>query len=933
MLVYAVTIFTGAFLLFQVQPLIGKYILPWFGGGPGVWTTCMLFFQVLLLGGYAYAHFSSRWFKPRRQAIVHLALLAGALALLPITPNDAWKPQGAGNPTLQILLLLAVSIGLPYFVLSATGPLVQQWFSSVKPGVSPYRLYALSNVGSLLALVSYPFYFETHFTRHTQAGLWAWGLAVYAVACGFCAVRVWKTERNLREAGVRSQESRDANDGSGNETDRTESSRFPDASRITHHASSTPSLQQSITPPVSALDRALWLLLPGCASVLLLATTNKICQDVAVIPFLWVLPLALYLLSFIICFDSPRWYKRLPFGLALGAALGGVCWVLFQQNQAIGGFVAALFVCCVVCHGELYRLKPDPRHLTGYYLMISAGGALGGLLVAVIAPLTFTDYFELQWGLLLCGVLFLVVCLRGVDSVGTRAKEPQRRDGRREDSEGEGAQNKHLSVTDSQVTESGLSLCPSRLCGLAELPLTASLRPGNMRHSPLTWLRWAVCGLWAVGVAALGVTLWVQAHRFANVTVSRLRNFYGVLTLSKHYTSEAHTPYFQLTHGRTEHGLQFLDPVRAAWPTAYYSEGSGVGRALSALQVGSRRIGLVGLGAGTLAAYGQAGDYLRFYEINPDVLQLANSPFTYLAHCQGKVDVVLGDARLSLEREPPQNFDLLVLDAFNSDAIPVHLLTEEAFTVYERHIKTNGIIAFHISNGHLNLEPVVLNLARRFNYEAAIIEHNPPRDQWWNQLSTWALLSRNGELINSSTIRESTRPAQADTGTVPLWTDDFASMFQIIRWGATPVVGAWPAEAAAEVATKLSGRGDFTGAIAHYRRALEIDPYLVEALNNLAWLLATCPEASMRNGAEAVQLAERACQITEYRRTIFVGTLGAAYAEAGRFPDAVTTAQKACELASIFKEEPLLAKNRELLEHYRAEQAYHEPGPTTDGHR
>jgi tetratricopeptide (TPR) repeat protein len=297
------------------------------------------------------------------------------------------------------------------------------------------------------------------------------------------------------------------------------------------------------------------------------------------------------------------------------------------------------------------------------------------------------------------------------------------------------------------------------------------------------------------------------------------------------------------------------------------------------------------------------------------------------------VDVVFGDARLSLEREPPQNFDLLVLDAFNSDAIPVHLVTEEAFVLYERHLKTNGIIAIHISSAHLNLEPVVLNLARRFNYEAAIIEYNPPRDQWWNQLSTWALLSRNGELINSPTIRENTRPAQADTGTVPLWTDDFASLFQIIRWGATPVVGARPAEAEAEVAAKLSGQGDFTGAIARYRRALEIDPYLVEALNNLAWLLATCPEASMRNGPEAVQLAERACQITEYRRTIFVGTLGAAYAEAGRFPEAVTTAQKAGEMAWIFKEEPLLVKNRELLELFQAWQPYHEAGPTTDGHR
>jgi spermidine synthase len=843
MLAYAVTIFTGAFLLFQVQPLIGKYILPWFGGGPGVWTTCMLFFQMLLLGGYAYAHYSTRWLRPRRQALLHLVLLAAALALLPITPSDAWKPRGAGNPTLQILALLAVSIGLPYFVLSATGPLVQHWFSRSKPGVSPYRLYALSNIGSLLALVSYPFYFETHFTRHTQAGLWAWGLVAYTMACGFCAVRIWKSKvqsPSSAECGVRSSE-----DGMQN-----------DSNDATLHAPRS-TLLASRSPLPAPLDRVLWLLLPACASVLLLATTNKICQDVAVIPFLWVLPLALYLLSFIICFDSPRWYKRLPFGLALAVALGVTCWVLFQQNQAIDAFVIGLFICCMVCHGELYRLKPDPQSLTGYYLMIAAGGALGGLFVAVIASLMFTDYFELHWGLLLCGLLFLVV--------GFRSARPSR----------------------------------------------------------FSWLRRAACGLWAAGVVALAFALWTQAHKAGNVRVSRERNFYGVLTVFKYNASDRQ--FLELMHGKTEHGLQFLDPVLAAWPTAYYNEGSGVGRALNALPAGKRRVGLIGLGAGTLAAYAQPGDYFHFYEINPDVLRLANSPFTYLSQCKGKVDVVLGDARLSLEREPPQQFDLLVLDAFSSDAIPVHLLTEQAFAVYERHIKTNGIIAFHISNGHLNLEPVVMNLARRFNYDWALVEYNPPRDQWWNQLSTWVLLSRNEELLNLPAIRECTRPAQVATGSVPLWTDDFASLFQIIRWRPAPVIEVRPAEAEVEVAAKLSGRGDFAGAIARYRRALEIDPNLIEALNNLAWLLATCPQASLRNGAEAVQLAEKACQITGYHRTVLVGTLGAAYAEAGRFPDAVATAQKACDLAAIFKEEQLVARNRELLQLYQAGQPYHEP--------
>ena len=370
--IYALTIFTGAFLLFQVQPLIGKYILPWFGGGPGVWTTCMLFFQVLLLGGYAYAHFTSRWLKPRAQAVVHLVLLAAALALLPITPSDSWKPHGGGNPTLQILALLAVSLGLPYFVLSATGPLIQQWFSRAKPGRSPYRLYALSNVGSLLALVSYPFFFETHFTRKTQAGLWAWGLVAYVLCCGFCAVRLWKSE-------VQSLKSKAAKSGSPEAESQA-------ANAPTRLAPRIPTLDSQ----PSTLNYLLWLLLPACASVLLLATTNKLCQDVAVIPFLWVLPLALYLLSFIICFDSPRWYVRFPFTLALIAALGGLCWALFNAGAtwpcpnnwrciAAGSSSAAW---CVT--GSFTGCKPDPRQLTGFYLMIAAGGALGGVFVAVV---------------------------------------------------------------------------------------------------------------------------------------------------------------------------------------------------------------------------------------------------------------------------------------------------------------------------------------------------------------------------------------------------------------------------------------------------------------------------------------------------------------------------------------------------------------------
>ncbi|MEI6779382.1 MAG: fused MFS/spermidine synthase [Verrucomicrobiota bacterium] len=761
MAAYALTIFTGAFLLFQVQPLIGKYILPWFGGGPGVWTTCMLFFQVLLLGGYAYAHFTSRWLKPRTQAIVHLVLLAAALVLLPITPNDAWKPHGGGNPTLQILALLAASLGLPYFVLSATGPLLQQWFSRAKPGVSPYRLYALSNAGSLLALLSYPFFFETHFTRKIQAGMWGCGLVVYVLCCGFCAVRLWKSEVQSPKSKVQSRE--------------------PEARDHGPSPTPTPTLNHQL----STLNQVLWLLLPACASVLLLATTNKLCQDVAVIPFLWVLPLALYLLSFIICFDSPRWYARYPFTLALIAALGGLCWALFDASEwslakQVAMYCGGLFVCCMVCHGELYRLKPDPRHLTGYYLMIAAGGALGGLFVAIAAPLWFTDYYELHWGLFLCGLLFLFVCMTA--RAGSSTWNEWR----------------WLAGTIALLVFGGLDWTLTWLVGHAKaIPRGGfiGIRVGMWMILVLMVVSWIVrkkfkrfqhwrvltCIWLSLGMIALGATLWTQAHGFGSERVYRSRNFYGVLTVNEYEKGDPLSHYFLLQHGRITHGLQFVDPNQATWPVSYYGPDSGIGLGVAALPAGHRRIGVVGLGTGTMAAFGRAGDYLRFYEINPQVQSVANSWFSYLPKCPGQVEVLLGDARLSMENEPPQHFDLLVLDAFSSDAIPVHLLTREAFEVYARHLNTNGIIAVHISNHYLNLQPVVVNLARHFGYKLASIDFEENDDEWWLYSSTWVLLSRSEQIINSPAIHNVASTVNTNSIKVPLWTDDFASLFQILR--------------------------------------------------------------------------------------------------------------------------------------------------------
>jgi tetratricopeptide (TPR) repeat protein len=520
----------------------------------------------------------------------------------------------------------------------------------------------------------------------------------------------------------------------------------------------------------------------------------------------------------------------------------------------------------MVCHGELYRLRPDPRHLTGFYLMIAAGGALGGLFVAVIAPLIFNDYYEFQGGLLLCGLLFLLVLVREWNS-------------------GNPEQRRWLW--------------------------------GNVRRQCAL----GCVGL-ATGLAGLGVEVWFQAHQPA----FRTRNFYGVLTILKlKFDDEgSNTHCLELLHGRIIHGLQFTDSVRAAWPTTYYSENSGVGLALHALPASNRRIGVIGLGVGTLAAYPRAGDYLHVYEINPEVEQLAASPFTYLARCQGKVEITLGDGRLSLERETPQNYDLLVLDAFNSDAIPVHLLTREAFAIYGRHLKTNGIIAVHISNRLLNLEPVVVNLARQFSYKAVVIDYDAPPDKPWILHSGWMLLSRSGEIIDSSAIRLAARPPQTNSVNIPLWTDDFASLFQILRSGEEPQDDPKFTDSQSEMAYRLCQRGDFAGAIACYRRALKTFPRSPVLLNNLAFLLAICPDATLRNETEATRLAEASCQLTHYYDSTFVSTLAAIYSEAGRFPEAIATAEKACALAEQSGESNLLPKNRELLELYRAHRPYHE---------
>ncbi len=654
--VFAVTIFLSAFLLFQVQPLLSKSILPWFGGTPSVWTTCMLFFQTLLFAGYTYAHLLSRKLSPRGQLFVHAGLIVAAVCLLPIAPPDDWKPTGDENPALWIIALLAANVGLPFFILSSTGPLLQSWFSRVHQGVSPYRLYALSNVGSLLALISYPFLVEPAFDISMQSGLWSAGFAGFAVLCLWCAYSM---------SGVAA----------------VSSSTQPEHALAAGEASAV--------PPTWGV-RGLWFSLSMVASVLLLATTNQVCLDVAAVPFLWVMPLTLYLMTFILCFDSERWYTRKWFAIAAAVSIGGVCTIMMRGigNVLIAEvliYFAGLFFCTMVCHGELVKLKPDPKHLTTFYLVISAGGAAGGLFVGIIAPMIFPIYLEMHFALIGVWILGMMVFFRDRDWILYAGKP-----------------------------------------------------------------RWA-WGLLLCGVFGLAYFLQSQVTGALGNVIEVSRNFYGVLRVNNssytvlHDGENVRLKFIQLLHGRIVHGKQFTDEKRRMEPTSYYGHASGIGLVLQNLRPSQKKhVGVIGLGAGTLSTYANTGDDFRFYEINPDVIRLAKKHFTFLSGCKGDVTIVLGDARQKLERESDQQFDVLAVDAFSGDAIPIHLLTRECFEVYHRHLKQDGILAIHISNLYFDLKPVVAAAADRQGWKAVLVDSNG-EDFKGTSGSAWMILARDLE--------------------------------------------------------------------------------------------------------------------------------------------------------------------------------------------
>ncbi|MEI6674077.1 MAG: fused MFS/spermidine synthase [Verrucomicrobiota bacterium] len=675
----------GAFLLFQVQPMVSKFILPWFGGSPGVWTTCMLFFQVMLFGGYSYAHLLSGR-RAATQAWVHVGLLVVAALLLPIVPGAALKPLGAENPSWHILVVLLATVGLPYFVLSATSPLVQVWYSRVYPGRTPWRLYSLSNAGSLTALLTYPILIEPRWDAVQQAWIWSGSFLLFALLMGACAMGEWK--RGTAEAARHLQEA---------------------------------VVKEAMVAGPGVWRRVGWVVLPAFASLMLLATTNHVCQDVAVIPFLWVVPLALYLVTFIICFGHPRWYVRpvwaLPAMLAIVLTSGmyGIAWDWspgFVTELVI--YFATLFFICMVCHGELARLKPSTAHLTEYYLLMSAGGALGGLAVSLVAPMVFSTFMEWSLGLVIGFVLVTWVAYRGV--VATRTLRTQR------------------------------------------------------------------LGGGAFAVVAVVALYFIAGWEFLGFggALERSRSFYGTLRVEG-WTADDGTAYHALYCSGTEHGRQNMDRVMRRDPLTYYGHETGIGMALDRLKnQPDAKVGVIGMGTATVACYAEPGQTYRFYEINPAVVSMARKWFTFIDDLEArgaKYELALADARLSLEHEPAQNFDVLMLDAFSGDSVPVHLLTREAFVIYQRHLKPNGIIAVHITNKYLNLAPVVEHLAKEFGY-LTTRQCIDPGDQPGHYEPDYLLLTKDVEFIQA---HPPVPPEYARALEVPLWTDHAHNLFQIME--------------------------------------------------------------------------------------------------------------------------------------------------------
>ena len=715
---FVATILAGSFLLFLVQPMVARMALPRLGGAPAVWNSAMLVYQALLLGGYAYAHGLAR-FRPRVQAGIHLGLLAIAALWLPIG-LVAGDPPADADPAVWVPWLLGLSIGPLFFAVSAQAPLIQRWFAAASGGRDPYALYAASNLGSFGGLIAYPLLVEPSLALKGQSLVWTIGYGALVLLVAACALRL--PPRAVAEA------------------------------------------QHAVTPPATPRRIAYWIALSLVPSGLMLATSTYITTDIVAMPLLWVLPLGLYLLSFTIAFAARRGAADMVTRIAPVTLLlfGGVIMAGYHQRPYFNAGIALLllFMVSVALHTALFRARPAPDRLTGFYLAMSAGGALGGVFAGLLAPVLFDWTYEYPLLILAAGMLvpqqFLAVPIHRLWARHGRA----------------------MLIGLALILGVGINVAVLRADGLTGAA------------NGIAFLMLATLGLLTIGARAGYVLLLASAlvvfggYRAIALSLdagARTRSYFGV------YTVNIRPDRRELDHGTTVHGVQLRgSPARERQPTTYYAPGSGVGQAMllaPTLYGAGARIGVVGLGTGTLACYARPGQSWRFYEIDPAVIRIARDTgqFSYLSRCLPRPTILLGDARISLAQAAPDSLDLLALDAFSSDAIPMHLMTREAFETYARVLSDRGMLLVHISNRFLDLEPVVAAAAQSGGWHAMQLNYNPSTLDTDASASLWIALSRDRAVIDTLADRNPGWAPIANTGHVPVWTDDYSTILPLIR--------------------------------------------------------------------------------------------------------------------------------------------------------
>jgi spermidine synthase len=693
---YTAAIFLSSSLLFLVEPIAGKRLLPLLGGSSAVWITCLVFFQSALLLGYLCAHFIAMRLSRLSQLLGYGILLA--LSLVQIAANlDPHPHASTTRPVFSVLWLLTTLIGLPFLTLSATNPLLQSWYAQDPSGghdspAPPYRLFALSNFGSLLALLAYPLLVEPNFSLRTQTLSWSLAFLAFVIVCGV----VMAGRRNIPVVRERKQAQAAALGVAVPDTTQSGVAPLP------------PRVPDSAPTPAG---RLLWLLMAAGGSLLLSAVTSHLSQNIAAIPLLWILPLTIYLLTFVVAFNGGKSYSRWLMVRLLAVALGGVAYLIWDRTKEVPIIISipllclSLFIGAFFCHGELYLRRPAAPYLTQYYLLIAAGGARGSMFVGVLAPLIFNGSYEMAWSLVYTAALAAV----------------------------------------------------------------------------LMWPRhWAWRIFWPAAAIGLVSVVVLQHRSDRRDAIVQVRSFYGTLRVTDEAT-EGEGTFRTLIHGTIQHGTQFMgtEELRRL-PTTYYSRNSGVGLALDNCCKGrARRVADIGLGTGTLAAYGEPGDVFRFYEIDPRVEVIARNVFTYLRESKAKIEIAHGDARLSMEAEPPENYDVIAVDAFSGDAIPVHLLTAEALKLYQRHLAPGGIIAFHISNHYLKLAPVVQEQAAHAGLHAVMVSTEDD-DDTGAYSSDWVLVTANEKFLELPEIAKASEKIEPKPG-LRLWTDDYSSLLPILN--------------------------------------------------------------------------------------------------------------------------------------------------------